>query len=367
MDIGTLHFQNPEAFWLFIFVPVLITFYVVKMKRRKSTIKFPALAIAKKAVPSRRVRLRHIVPALRLLALCCFVIALARPQNATEVEYTSTDGVDIMLALDVSGSMGTLDMLTRAEQLKLGVLNPERILKSGDYWKYSRMGYAQTVIAEFIQKRHSDRIGLSAFGARAVTQCPLTLDYGSLLEILGATDELARDSVIASQTAIGDGLMNALARLEKSEAKSKVVVLLTDGKDNASMISPVRAAEVAKSIGVKVYTVGVGKRNGKILAFQQNPWTGEISWGEREITPEEGVDENTLKAVAEKTGGRFYRAENKEELENIYSEIDNLEKTEIETVAYARYAEKFYPWLLLGACLVLLELILANTRFVRIP
>ncbi|MBR2057568.1 vWA domain-containing protein [Fibrobacter sp.] len=367
MDIGALHFQNPEAFWLLVFVPVLIALYVYRQRKRKSTIKFPALSIAKRAVPSRRVRLRHIVPALRLAALCCFVVALARPQNAMEVEYTNTDGVDIMLALDVSGSMGTLDMLTRAEQAKLGVMNAERILNSGEYWKYSRMGYAQGVIADFIQKRHSDRIGLSAFGSRAVTQCPLTLDYGSLLEILKATDELAKDSIIAGRTAIGDGLMNALARLQKSEAKSKVVVLLTDGRDNASVISPVRAADVAQSLGVKVYTVGVGKRRGKILAFQQNPWTGEISWGERDITPEEEVDESTLKEVAAKTGGKFYRAENKEQLEEIYSEIDQLEKTEIETVAYARYAEKFYPWLLAGAFLILLELLLANTRFVRIP
>lgn len=367
MDIGSLHFQNPEFFFLLIFLPILIGLYVYRQKRRKSTIKFPALAIAKKASPSWRVKFRHIVPALRLAALACFVIALARPQNAMEVEYTSTDGVDIMLALDVSGSMGTLDMLTRTEQAKLGVMNAERILKSGEYWKYSRMGYAQEVIAEFIQMRHSDRIGLSAFGARAITQCPLTMDYGSLLEILKATDDLARDSVVGSRTAIGDGLMNALARLEKSEAKSKVVVLLTDGRDNASVISPVRAAEVAQSIGVKVYTIGVGKKNGKILSFQQNPWTGDISWGERDITPEEGIDENVLNAIAGKTGGKFYRAENKKQLEEIYTEIDQLEKTEIETVAYARYAEKFYPWLLLGALLILLELVLANTRFVRIP
>lgn len=367
MDIGSLHFQNPEAFWLLILVPLLIALYIYREERRKSTIKFPALALAKKAIPSRRVKFRHIVPALRLAALCCFIVALARPQNAMEVEYTSTDGVDIMLAVDVSGSMGTLDMLTRAEQAKLGVMNAERILKSGDYWKYSRLGYAQDVISEFIQKRHSDRIGLSAFGARSFTQCPLTLDYGSLLEILKATDDLARDTLVNNRTAIGDGLMNALARLEKSKAKSRVVVLLTDGRDNASVVPPVRAAEVAHSLGVKVYTVGVGKKNGKILSFQQNPWTGEISWGERAITPEEGIDEEVLKVVAQKTGGRFYRAENKNDLEKIYAEIDELEKTEIETIAYARYAEKFYPWLLIGALLILLELVLANTRFVRIP
>lgn len=367
MDIGSIHFQNPEAFWLLVLVPVLVALYVYRQHRRKSTIKFPALSIAKRAVPSHRVRLRHIVPLLRLLALCSFVVALARPQNAMEVEYTSTDGVDIMLALDVSGSMGTFDMLTRMDQAKLRVMNAERMYKSGEYWKYSRLGYAKEVISDFIQKRHTDRIGLSAFGSRALTQCPLTMDYGSLIEILGATDELARDSIIASRTAIGDGLMNALARLEKSDAKSRVVVLLTDGRDNASIISPARAADVAQSLGVKVYTVGVGKKNGSILAFQQNPWTGDISWGERRISPEEGIDENVLKVIAEKTGGKFYRAENKEQLEEIYSEIDQLEKTEIETVAYARYAEKFYSWLLLGAVLILLELLLANTRFVRIP
>ena len=171
-----------------------------------------------------------------------------------------------------------------------------------------------------------------------------------------ASDDLARDTLINNRTAIGDGLMNALARLKMSDAKSRVVVLMTDGRDNASVIPPMRAAEVAKSLGVKVYTVGVGKKDGKILAFQQNPWTGEISWGERDITPEEGIDESVLKEVAAKTGGRFYRAE-----------IDELEKTEIETIAYALYAEKFYPWLLMGALLILLELILANTRFVRIP
>ena len=367
MDIGALHFQNPEAFWLLLFVPLLIALYVYRQQRRKSTIKFPALALAKKAVPSRRVKFRHIVPALRLVALVCFIIALARPQNAMEVEYTSTDGVDIMLALDVSGSMRTLDMLTNAEQSKLGAMNAERFFKNGDFWKFSRLGYAQDVIAEFIQKRHSDRIGLSAFGARSFTQCPLTLDYGSLLDILKASDDLARDSTVNSRTAIGDGLMNALARLKMSDAKSRVVILLTDGRDNASVVPPVRAAEVAKSLGIKVYTVGVGKKSGKILDFLRNPWTGEISWGEREIEPEEGIDENVLKAIAAKTGGRFYRAENKAELEKIYSEIDELEKTEIETIAYARYAEKFYPWLLVGALLILLELILANTRFVRIP
>lgn len=364
MDLLGYHIQNPEAFILLLLIPVLIADYIYNLKKRKSTIKFPALGIAKKASSTYRVKFRHVVPALRFLALICFIIALARPQKGVEVEYTSTDGVDIMLTLDVSGSMAILDMLTNSERMKLGVLNAERILKSGQFWNYSRLGYAKTVIADFIQKRTTDRIGLSVFAGNSFTQCPLTSDYGTLLEILSVVND---STASGNGTAIGDGLMSSLARLEKSEAKSRVVILLTDGRDNASLVPPLQAAEVAKALGVKVYTVGVGKRKGTVLAFQQNPWTGEISWGEREIQPEEGIDEEMLKNVAAKTGGRFYRAENKEELKNIYDEIDQLEKTEIQTVAYSRYSEKFYPWLLAGALLILLELLLANTRFVRIP
>ncbi|MFA6623274.1 MAG: VWA domain-containing protein [Fibrobacteraceae bacterium] len=365
MDIGSLHFQNPEAFFLLILVPLLAMAYLWRERKRKTTIKFPALRLAKRATPSWRMRLRHLVPALRLAALCCFIVALARPQNATEVEYTSTDGVDIMLALDVSGSMSTLDMLTRADQAKLGVMNAERVLKTGEFWNYSRLGYAKQVIADFVQKRNSDRLGLSIFAGRSFTMCPLTLDYGSLLDILSG---VSNDSMsVGNGTAIGDGLMTSLARLEKSDAKSRVVILLTDGRDNASLVPPLHAAEVARALGVKVYTVGVGKKTGSVLAFQQNPWTGEISWGEQEIPPEDGIDEGMLKQLAQNTGGKFYRAENKDELENIYSTIDKLEKSEIRTIAYARYSEKFYPWLFAGALLLLAELLLANTRFVRIP
>ena len=243
-------------------------------------------------------------------------------------------------------------------------MNAEKVWKSGKFWDYSRLGYAKNVMAEFIQKRESDRIGLSAFAGNSYTLVPLTLDYGALLEILASVND---STASGNGTAIGDGLMTSLARLEKSDAKSKIVILLTDGIDNASIVPPLHAAEVAKALGVKVYTIGVGKRSGTFLAFQQNPWTGEISWGEQPIPPENSLDEKTLGQIAATTGGRFYRAESKEDLEKIYSEIDQLEKTEIQTIAYARYSEKFYPWLLAGALFILLELVLANTRFVRIP
>ena len=202
MDLANLHFQNPEAFLLLLLVPLLIADWWWHSRKRKSTIKFPALAIAKKAAKGSRARARYIVPALRLLALCCFIVALARPQNATEVEYTSTDGVDIMLSLDVSGSMSILDMLTRMDQAKLGVMNAEKVWKSGKFWDYSRLGYAKNVMAEFIQKRESDRIGLSAFAGNSYTLVPLTLDYGALLEILASVND---STASGNGTAIGDG------------------------------------------------------------------------------------------------------------------------------------------------------------------
>ena len=252
MDLANLHFQNPEAFFLLLFVPILVADWWWHSRKRKSTIKFPALALAKKAAKGSHAKARYIVPALRLAALCCFIVALARPQNATEVEYTSTDGVDIMLALDVSGSMGTLDMLTRMDQAKLGVMNAEKVLKSGRFWDYSRLGYAKKVIAEFIQKRESDRIGLSAFAGNSYTLVPLTLDYGALLEILASVDD---STASGNGTAIGDGLMTSLARLEKSDAKSKVVVLLTNKKKKESLVPPLHAPEVAKALGVKVFSI----------------------------------------------------------------------------------------------------------------
>lgn len=364
MDLLGYHIQNPEAYLLLLLLPILVVDYIYNLKKRKSTIKFPSLALAKKASRSYRVKFRHIVPLFRALALVCFIIALSRPQQGVEMEHTNTEGIDIMLALDVSGSMAILDMMSYQESKKLSVLNAEKMYKSGQFWQYSRLGYAKTVIADFIKKRKHDRIGLSVFAGNALTLCPLTSDYGSLIGILSTVND---SSTSKGGTAIGDGLMASLARLEKSEAKSKVLILLTDGQDNSSLVPPMQAAKIAKALGVKVYTIGVGKSTGKALDFQHNPWTGELSWVEQEIRPEDGIDAVMLKELAEMTGGMFFHAENKTDLENIYEELNQLEKTEVETIIYSRYSEKFYPWLLIGALFILLEIVLANTRFVRIP
>jgi len=364
MEILGFHFQNPHAFWLLLGLPVLVIHYVWHIRRRPHAIRFPGVALARAAGRRWTVHLRHLLPVLRWLAFVLFVVALARPQGRSELEQVSTEGVDIMLVLDVSGSMDQLDMISTADWARLRASSAAKAYHSGSYREFTRLGFAKKVLEDFVSKRRSDRLGLTIFATSAYTQCPLTLDGGVLSDILRSVNDSTLDG---RATAIGDGLMNALVRLKDSKAKSRVVVLLTDGKDNASEYPPLSAAKAAQALGVKVYTVGVGKKNGEALAFTQNPFTGEIGWGSRPMDPQEGVDEAALQEIAQLTGGRFFMAQDKDELADIYAAIDKLEKTEMQSFSYAKYSEKFYPWLLVGALLLVLELVLAHTRLVRIP
>jgi len=365
MDLLGTHFRNPEAFALLLLLPVLIWHHWRNLSRQKVTIKFPALALARKAQSSWMLHLRRWLPALRWLALVCFIVALARPQSSEKLEHESTEGVDIMLVMDISGTMDFLDMLGPLEQAKLGVMSAEKMYRSGDYKQYSRMGVSKKVIEEFISKRTSDRMGLTVFASSAFTQCPLTTDHGVLVELLrGVNDSTLGDG---RGTAIGDGLMDGILRLKVTKAKSKVIVLLTDGANNSGIMPPMRAADIARALGMKIYTIGLGKKSGSFLWFDQNPFTGELGWREVEIPPEGGIDEPLMKQMAEMTKGKFYKATNTKELQNIYADIDSLEKSDIESYSYTRYSEEFYPWLLIGALLLLIELLLLNTRFVRVP
>jgi len=365
MSLLGMHFRNPEAFFLLLLLPIWVYWLYRSFHRQKVTIRFPALALARKARPSWLLHVRRWLIVLRWVAFVFFIVALARPQSSQELQRENTHGVDIMLVSDISESMDYLDMLTSDEMARLGNMNAERMYRTGEIKQYSRLSVSKRVIAEFIQKRPQDRLGLTVFASSAYTQCPLTTDHGVLLEILASVN----DSTLSDGrgTAIGDGLMDAVVRLKDTKAKSKVIVLLTDGANNSGMVQPLRAADVARALGMKVYTIGLGKKKGTFLALGQNRFTGAIIWQEVPIPKEGGVDEPLMKEMATMTGGKFYHASNPQELSEIYAQIDALEKSDIEAYTYTRWTEEFYPWLLIGAMLLLLEVLLLHTRFTRVP
>ncbi len=334
-----MSFRDPWALLLLILWIPMTVVYIRREKGSRPAIRFSDISIIKSAPKSVFLKFRHVVFVLRILGFGLLVVALARPQKGHSDEEVSTEGVDIMLVLDISESMSALDF------------QPD-----------NRLAVAKKTIGDFIRKRSSDRIGLVVFGARSFTKCPLTLDYNileSFLEEITFTD-------FSHRTAIGSAIATAANRLKDSPAKSKVIVLLTDGANNAGEIPPLTAAKAAAELGIKIHTIGVGKE-GKVPmpVYMQDPFTGKVI-KQVQLT-ESDVDEKTLQEIAEITGGTFFRAQSPEKLAAIYDEIDKMEKTEIKTTIYTSFEEKFYPWLWAGFILILAETILLNTRFRRIP
>jgi len=290
--------------------------------------------------PSVAVRLRRLVEGLRLLVVALLLLAMARPQTGEKLTTVTTEGVDIVLVLDTSGSMRALD------------LDADQPLAR----RRNRLEVAKAVVEDFVARRGNDPIGLVVFGAEAFTQCPLTLDHGVVVSLLAGIDI----GIAGDATAIGSALGTAVKRLRDSQAKSRIAILLTDGRNNAGPLDPQKAAEVAKTFGIKVYTIAVGTRD-------RAPFRVETPLGPRYQYEHVEIDEETLKAIAEITGGTFFRAEEAGALAAIYGEIDRLEKSEITTESYTEYEEQF-PWLVLPAVgLLLLEVGLLNTRFRKLP
>ncbi|MCH8962536.1 MAG: VWA domain-containing protein [Bacteroidetes bacterium] len=327
-----MEFAYPEWLALLVLVP-LLGIWEWWRARRKVGLRFSNVASAKAAPKTLWTYLGGLPALLRMGALVLGILALARPQERNVTRERFAEGVDIMMVLDTSTSMRAQDF------------HPNRFEAARD------------VAAEFIRGRLSDRIGLIVFAAKAYTQTPLTLDYQFLLRMLGEVEVGA----IEDGTAIGTALATAVNRLKDTEAESKVIILLTDGQNNRGEVDPVTASDVAATLGVRVYAIGVGTY-GEAPFIIDHPFAGR----QRQMVPVE-IDEDMLKSVATNTGGQYFRATNKQTLRDIYEEIGELEKTKIETRIYTDYEERyaFFLWPAFG--LILLELLLANTRLRRFP
>lgn len=328
------HFQNPLFLLGLLVIPFLVWDYFHKNRRRKASIRFPSLAIIKRVPESWAYKARHILLVLRVLTVGLLCVALARPQYGESIEDVTTQGVDIMLVMDLSTSM-----------------------KIMDFRPQNRLFVAKQTIEKFILGRRNDRIGLVVFAGQAFTQCPLTLDYGVLVQFLRKVDFGMMDD----GTAIGTGILTGLNRLRGSTAKSKVMVVLTDGENNAGEVDPVTAAKAAAALGIKIYTIGVGKQGEQPMEME------DPLFGKRIVSVPTKIDEPMMRTIASLTGGKYYRAQDPKGLEEIYSTIDKLEKTEITSNSYYRYHELFRNLLLAALAFLLLEVGLANTRFMKIP
>ena len=326
-------FADPAFLWLLLAVPALAWWYFRRRAPRGGSLVYSDLAAVRRADIRRGGRWRHVLPMLRLLAVAALVVAFARPRAGVTSENILTEGIDIVLVLDISSSMLAED------------LEPNRI------------DAAKQVAADFVSGRLNDRIGLVVFAGQAFTQVPLTLDYGVVRDLM---DEL-EVGMVEDGTAVGMGLATAIKRLNESAAESKVVVLLTDGRNNRGEIDPLTAAQMAQALGVRVYTIGAGSR-GTARVPVDDPLLGR-----RYATVRVDVDEETLAEVASTTGGRYFRATDTESLAGIYQEIDELETTEIEVQNFTRYTELFHFPLAAGLLLLLMEAGLANTTLRKLP
>ena len=331
-----MNFANPILLIFLAAVPLIAYWYVRNgiHGSQMGSVRFSNLEVLNSLNPSRKQRFRHILIALRMLTITLVVIALARPQSSIDGQEILTEGIDIILTLDVSSSM-----------------------KAIDFKPSNRLEAAKMVASDFIQGRTNDRIGMVVFAGRSYTQCPLTLDYGILLSFL----ESIEIGMVEDGTAIGMAIANSVNRLRESKAKSKVVILLTDGKNNRGELDPITASQIARAMGVKIYTIGMGKQ-GTVMYPVDDP-----VFGRRLVPMQADIDEPVLLQIAENTGGRYFRATDEQKLKEIFDQIGEMEKTEIEIKEYTQYAELFEWYAIPAFILFLLEILLANTIFRKIP
>ena len=332
-------FTNKIFLLLLIPLVAYIVWYVLKGRKMSPSLKVSTTMPFNKNVKSYRNYLIHLPFALRVIALTMLILVLMRPIDANKWSEESAEGIDIMLAMDVSTSMSGID------------IKPER------------MKVAKDVASDFVSGRKHDNIGLTLFAGESFTQCPLTSDYGTVHKLIAKSGyNYILDRTLEDGTAIGLGIANAVSRLKDSKAKSKVIILLTDGSNNCGEISPEDAAKIAAKFGIRIYTIGF--RTNEKFVYSKNLYD---EFGRRIIIDNSIFDEKTLRTIASTTGGRYYASSSKESLQNIYKEIDQLERTKLYTRHYGTQEEKFMVFAIIALVAVLLELILRNTLLKRIP
>ena len=326
-------FHNPHILWLLLLLVPMAAYYVWRTLQGGAAISISSVEGFRGAPRTFRWWLRHLPAVLRLTAVAMIIVALARPQDAEEFSRTETDGIDIVLALDVSGSMLARDF------------KPDRITA------------AREVAGSFIADRYGDRIGLVVFAGEAFTQSPLTTDQATLQTLLSRV----RSGIIEDGTAIGLGLATGINRLRESDAKSKVIILLTDGVNNRGQITPLTAADIAAEQGIRVYTIGVGTRG-------EAPYPAMDMFGNMTFVKQKvDIDEKTLREIADRTGGRYFRATDERALRRIYDEINTLEKSRVEVMQSTVYHELYVVWVLAAIALLICEFIVEKLLLKRIP
>lgn len=323
-----IEFAHPGFFWLLLLIPVTVAWYIWRERRLYGNMSVSAIKGFKLPAKSLLPKFRHTGIALRSLALSALIVALARPQSSLSWQNTTTEGIDIIIASDISGSMLAED------------------------FKPNRLDAGKNIAIDFIKNRPDDRIGLVIFSGESFTQCPLTIDHDVLINLYNDI----KYGMIEDGTAIGMGLATAVNRLKESTAKSKVVILLTDGSNNMGSIPPLTAAEIAKQFNVRVYTVGIGTHG---MAPYPFPTANGVQYQNVPVD----IDEGTLTKIANTTGGKYFRATNNATLKNIYEKIDKLEKAKIDVTQYRKKTEMFLPWAIVALAFLLLEFILRNTLF----
>lgn len=325
-------FANPIYLFLLLFLIPVIVWYIWKRKKQQATLQVSNLFPFENVKKSWKEKIVHLPFMLRIIIIALIIVILARPQSTDSLKNVTTEGIDIVISIDVSGSMLAEDL------------------------KPNRLEAAKTVASNFIAGRPNDNIGLVVFAGESYTQCPLTTDHASLLNLFNGV----KSGVIEDGTAIGLGLANAVARIKDAKAKSKVIILLTDGTNNSGEIDPASAADLAKTFGIRVYTIGVGTKG-------KAPYPFKTAYGVQYQNIDVDIDEGTLKQIALVTGGEYYRATDNSSLTAVYKQIDKLEKTKLRVKEYNKKTEEYMPFAIAALLLLAFEILLRNTILKRLP